>query len=107
VSVPVSKEELVAVAEEVGILPLSAAALPRRGSPSWLRVSQLLEVILYRTLLQAVSHRKALLKKLCRAFLMGKRLGKWLIKIRATPIEDRPGYWCLWVHIPSSLIHTS
>jgi hypothetical protein len=107
VSVPVSQEELIAVAEEVGILPLSAAALPRRGSPSWLCLSQLLEALLYRTLIYAVSHRRALLRRLSRAFLMGKRLGKWLIKIRATPIEDRPGYWCLRVHIPSSLMHVS
>src|SRR6266699_2503937 len=33
VSRPVSQEELVAGAEEIGVLPLSAAALPRRGSP--------------------------------------------------------------------------
>lgn len=103
VSVPVSQEELITGAEEVGVLPLSAS-LPRRGSPSWLHFYKLLEELLYRVLLHAVSHRKALYKKLCSAFLLGKRLGKWLIRIRANPIEDRPGCWCIRVHIPACLI---
>jgi len=101
VSVQVSREELIAGAEEVGISPRSASVLPRRGSPSWLRFSQQLNMALYRVLLHSISHRRVLRKKLCRAFWAGRLLGKWLIEIRAVPIEDRPGYWCLRARIPS------
>lgn len=101
VSVQVPQDELVVGAVELGILSPSLAVLPRRGSPSWQRFSRQLKMALYRILLRSISHRRALRKKLCRAFWMGRRLGRWLIEIRASPIEDWPGYWCLRACIPA------
>ncbi len=103
--VQVSEEDLKAAVDTMDIPEdLLSVQAQRHGSKSWQRWKQLLELILYRAVLRALSHKKVMQEIIRRVLVARKRFSKRLIRINDMYEKDGHIYWTIQVDVPPSLI---
>jgi hypothetical protein len=104
-SVQISEEDLKTAAGTVDIPEEAPLVQARRHDfKSWHRWKQNLELILYRAVLRALSHKKALQEIIRRVLVMRKRFSRRLISINDIYEKDSHTYWIIRVEVPTSLI---
>jgi len=103
--VQVSEEDLKAAVDTMDIPEdLLSVQAQCHGSKSWRRWKQLLELILYRAVLRALSHKKVMQEIIRRVLVARKRFSKRLIRISDMYEKDGHIYWTIQVYVPPSLI---